>query len=559
MQSYIIQHTPNNLRYLDFTFQFDNQKEFVDVKLPKWRPGRYELGNFAKNIRGFRAYDAEKNQAITFKKIDSHTWRVFASGKNIKINYQYYAATLNAGSTFSDDALLFVNPVNCCMYIDEKINDKIELEIKVKENFKIACSLEKITENKYLALDFHELADSPILSSEELVKKEFFSHGVQFNLWFHGMLSLDEKFIDDVKKYTNTQIEIFGDFPVSSYDYLFIFTNNRAYHGVEHSKGTAIYLGPDTDIFSDRYKDLLGVSSHELFHTWNVKCFRDEKMTPYKYDKENYSELGYIAEGVTTFYGDWTLYRSGVFSKEDFLNELTNLYQKYQNNLGRKYYSVAESSFDTWLDGYELGAPNRKVSIYNEGAIITFIIDVYIRKNSDNKLSMDNVLKELYKNYKLNNKAYNDVIFLNILESISGLDFSEFFENYIYSNKDLTPLFDEALNYHNFEVIKNENIDYIAKYLGVKLTENEGKIQVVSIYPESIAQCIGLNVFDELISINNRKIESINYLNNFIKAVSNSKSELFIHYFSNNCLKKAQVSTIDFNNIYYQDYKVISK
>src|SRR5712672_3181512 len=103
-------------------------------------------------------------------------------------------------------------------------------------------------------------------------------------------------------------------------------------------------------------------------------------MVPYDYTKENYSRLGFVYEGVTTYYGDLFLVRSGVYSVEQFLAEINQRVQRHFDNYGRFNLSVADSSFDTWLDGYVKGIPDRKTSIYDEGSLIALMLDLMIRK-----------------------------------------------------------------------------------------------------------------------------------------------------------------------------------
>ena len=94
---------------------------------------------------------------------------------------------------------------------------------------------------------------------------------------------------------------------------------------MEHHDSTVILLGPSYDVFDRLYTELLGVSSHELYHVWNVKGIRPNDMVPYDYTRENYTELGYVTEGVTTYMGDRILFESNVLIK---LNILKN-YQIY--------------------------------------------------------------------------------------------------------------------------------------------------------------------------------------------------------------------------------------
>jgi predicted metalloprotease with PDZ domain len=178
---------------------------------------------------------------------------------------------------------------------------------------------------------------------------------------------------------------------------------------VEHTNSTVIALGPSYGVMNNKgYEDLLGVSSHELFHAWNIKTIRPVEMMPYDYSRENYSRLGYVAEGVTTYYGDVMLLRSGVFTEEQYLKTFNELLEKHFNNFGRLNLSVADSSFDTWLDGYKQGVPGRKASIYTEGALCAFMLDIIIRKNSNNKRSLDDLMRLLYEEFGKKQRGYSE-------------------------------------------------------------------------------------------------------------------------------------------------------
>ena len=155
-------------------------------------------------------------------------------------------------------------------------------------------------------------------------------------------------------------------------------------------------LKQENKIFKNLYNELLGISSHELYHVWNVKNIRPKTMSPYDFSKENYTHMGYVTEGVTTYMGDRILYESGVFSLEQYFLELEKLFQGHFHNDGRNHYPVSESSWDTWLDGYTGGIPGRKVSIYVEGALIALICDAKIRKETNHKSSLHDVLRSLY-------------------------------------------------------------------------------------------------------------------------------------------------------------------
>src|ERR1035437_4051801 len=101
--NYIISYQKPHDHFIDIEFIADNITENeTSIQLPAWRPGRYELGNFAKNIQKWAAFD-EKGNALSFQKTTKDCWKVNTKGiSTLHIKYNYYAAELNAGSTFLD-------------------------------------------------------------------------------------------------------------------------------------------------------------------------------------------------------------------------------------------------------------------------------------------------------------------------------------------------------------------------------------------------------------------------------------------------------------------------
>jgi predicted metalloprotease with PDZ domain len=370
MISYKIYTDNPSQHYLQIEISYHPTQVIETIQLPSWRPGRYELGNFAKNVRNFKVTNQDRQELI-YQKITKDRWEVNTSqSESIIISYEYYAIDLNAGSTYFSIDQLYINPVNCLMYVDGRENESCSLELLIPDNFTIACSL-PIHGNILNASNFDELADSPLICSPTLQHRNYAVDETIFHLWFQGEVKVDwEKLIPEFTSFTEKQIEKFGQFPVEEYHFLFQIVPFRAYHGVEHCRSTVILLGPSHAVFNDFYSDLLGVSSHELYHTWNVKAIRPIEMFPYNFAKENYSELGYLCEGVTTYMGDLMLFKSNVIGLADYMKELNVQIQKHVENFGRYNYSVAHSSFDTWLDGYVPGTPSRKVSIYTEGCLI---------------------------------------------------------------------------------------------------------------------------------------------------------------------------------------------
>jgi len=258
-----------NRHYIDISCMIEDLKgESVELTFPAWRPGRYELGNFAKNIQKIEVFNTE-GKRLDFKKTSKNSWSVKLNGaKAIRIDYNYFAFELNAGSTYLDETQLYINPVNCFIYDQTKQLEICTVVLDIPEDYKIASGL-KFEENRLQTKSYHQLVDNPFIASNSLKHYEFECEGVQFHLWFQGECKINwPKVKADFMAYTKHQIRAFGAFPVSEYHYLYQITPYRTYHGVEHLNSTVIALGPCYDLMDGLYADFLGVSSHELYHAF---------------------------------------------------------------------------------------------------------------------------------------------------------------------------------------------------------------------------------------------------------------------------------------------------
>jgi len=509
---YIVSYQKPNNHYIDIEFIIDNiNSATINVQLPAWRPGRYELGNFAKNVQKWEAFDQE-GKSLKSKKIKKDLWEVETNGASqIHIKYNYFANEINAGSSYLDDKQLYINGVNCFLYVPDRQNEACELELQLPSDYEVATGLTSNSKHSFKAKDFHELVDSPFIASAGLQHFTFDESNVKFHLWFQGECKPDQNKLEtDFRKFVKNQIEAFGDFPVDEYHFLFQILTYRTYHGVEHSNSTVISLGPSYDIMRTEgwYNELLGVSSHELYHTWNVKQIRPIEMQPYDYSKENYTVMGYLDEGVTTYYGDKFLLTSGVFEWKQYVKTFNQLLDRHFNNFGVNNYSVAQSSFDTWLDGYVKGAPGRKGSIYTEGALIAFMTDIYIMKSSNNKKSLNDVMKKLYQEYAKNGKGISDSDYKNVVEEVSGESYNDIYDNFIHGKVDYTNLLKESLSYIGCELSINPSKKHHESKLGFKVRYDKSKCIIDNIYPNSLAEQKGLSINDEVIAINGIKINN---------------------------------------------------
>ena len=139
----------------------------MQFQLSAWRPGRYELANFAQNIQKWGAFN-EENKSVPFKKIKKDLWEVETKGlEKITIVYNFYSNQLDAGSCYLDEHQLYLNPVNCMFYIVERMEEEYKIELDIPENYKIASSMKQ--EGNILTIKgYNLLSESPIICSDSL-------------------------------------------------------------------------------------------------------------------------------------------------------------------------------------------------------------------------------------------------------------------------------------------------------------------------------------------------------------------------------------------------------
>ena len=362
------------------------------IQLPVWRPGRYERGDFGQYVRGM----AQKTDGgwTALQQTELHRWDCLPTEGEIEVRFRFTAAQLNAGSTWADDALLYVNPVNCLPYHPALADAPVEINLPdIPHTWSLATALPSMAdsdEGLYLsARGTQELMDSPWIAAPpaDLWHGEYEVDGHTFHVHVWGGRHYDEAaFMEAHRKFTEAQMAVFGWLPVPQYHFLYLFPDFPARHGVEHEASTVIAWGPADGLTHDDgqpspgMEEVIDIASHELVHTWNVKRLRPAEWMPYDFSKACPSRLGYVAEGVTTYLGDLFLLEAGVIGMEGWLARFEKLLTRHLWNPGRLQTSVADSSVQTWLDGYSIGVPHRRGNIYVEGAVLAFLCDVALNR-----------------------------------------------------------------------------------------------------------------------------------------------------------------------------------
>ncbi|TAF34672.1 MAG: M61 family peptidase [Cytophagales bacterium] len=506
--SYKVSVPKPNLRYVHLELHITGiESNEISLQLPAWRPGRYVLQHFAKKIQVFEARDPQGNLLHSYK-TSKDKWLILnGNEKQIIVHYTFYANQYDAGGCYVTDNLLYLNPVCCFFYPEGNLNIPYHIELELESSFEVSCGLEQPQPLKLKAKDFYELADCPIVASNCLQHAVFTvqNSDCKFYIWIYGDWKPDwTRLLNDFKAFVEAQIELFGNIPCQEFHFQCLINSEPYYHAVEHHNSTVLMLGPDIRMDTN-YQNLLAISSHELFHVWNIIHIRPQELWPYDFTKENYFRTGFVAEGITTYYGDLMLLRSQTIELSEFFKQQTSNLKAYFDDYGRLNMSVANSSYDLWLDGYEPGVPRRKTSIYHKGNIAAFILDVMIRQFTNNERSLDDLMRALWERFGKKQKGYSEQEYRYLAEEIAGVKLDNYFESFVYGTDRVEEVLQDSYAYLGLELIIEPSNQLSERYFGFKAELKNGIVQVVSIAPGSPA-FETLAEKDEIVAINHKRI-----------------------------------------------------
>ncbi|WP_411273656.1 M61 family metallopeptidase [Daejeonella sp.] len=505
-----VSFTEPQAHYADVEMEISGLKvDQINLKMPVWTPGSYLIREFAKNVESFKASGSTGNM-LNVSKVNKNTWQVnTAKNGSIKVNYRVYSFEISVRTSFVDESHAFLSPTGLFLYPEGKLKLPSTVTIIPYKGWTvISTGLEKVLSkvNTYSAADFDILYDSPIEVGNQDVF-EFNAAGVVHEVAMYGGGNYDKEILKrDMAKIVHEQTKVYGVNPNKRY--VFIVHNfNSGGGGLEHLNSTV--LGASRNAYSTEAGLLrfLALVSHEYFHLWNVKRLRPIALGPFNYDAENYTSNLWIAEGFTAYYQDIFTKRAGLLTPEKYLSGLASAISALENEPGNKVQTASESSFDAWIKQYRPNENSRNstVSYYSKGSVIALIMDLEIIHSTKGKAGLDEVMKAMYDEYYVKQKrGYTDKEFKAMAEKIAGHSFNEIYDNYI--NGLTTIDYNKYLNYAGF-AIRNDAEQVVEPFLGIASSLREGKMIISQVTRGSGAWNDGLNVNDEIVSIDSYVIK----------------------------------------------------
>ncbi len=435
----------------------------IEISMPSWTPGWYTIRPYAANVIKLQAHAGGKR--LPMRAIDKQTWRIETlDNRTFTVEYDYFADNLDVnGAELTQQRGYFLG-TNLFFYVPgHTTGTPSTLKFEIPENWRIATGLKRANEkNTYQARDFDNLVDCPtVIGDFDDYTTTALDKTIHLVIDPKGQMTAEAagKLKEYVSRVIESQGKMFGGLPYDEYWVLYVAGKLRGGGALEHENSTNIMLRavpPDP-------RSLIGVTSHEHFHVWNVKRIKPAALMPYDYSKEQYTGELWFAEGFTNYYGDLHIRRAGINTVEDYLGGLAMKVRNLEFSEARKWVSLSDSSTITWLTygGTEAGFTNFSTNYYNKGELVGLLLDLEIRGVTRNEKSLDDVMRYLFENFYKRGRGYTNEDVMKIASEIAGRSLKDLFDRYVNGTNDLD--YDAGLKHAGYrlqegKVVNVENV-----------------------------------------------------------------------------------------------------
>ncbi|MCV2368279.1 M61 family metallopeptidase [Roseateles oligotrophus] len=500
------------------------------VSLPAWIPGSYLVREFARHLSGLTVTQA--GQPLALEQLDKANWQLRCNAAEpLLLSYRVYAFDSSVRAAFLDADRGFFNGTGLCLKVHGCEHESHAIAFgPLPEGWQVATAMTQTPDGRYQAADYDELVDHPF-ELGRFWQGQFQAGGVAHKLVVSGALpAFDaERLLVDSQRICEAQLAFWhgpeakrhSPLPFGSYTF-FLNAVEDAYGGLEHRASTAL-IAPRRDLprvgqteVSDGYVRLLGLISHEYFHSWNVKRLKPNTFAELDYAQENYTELLWFFEGFTSYYDELMLVRCGLIDEARYLKLLAANFNGVLATPGRKVQSLAQSSFDTWIKYYrpDENSPNSTISYYGKGALVALALDLSLRSADTAPSSLDELMRALWQRSHAGLTtgacgAIGEADILAVITELGGSALAERFEQWVHGTDDL-PL--PAL-FERIAVQLRSDKSTLAQRLGLRVNESGAgagaSLSVKQVLVGSAALAGGLCAGDEILGCNGWRIRRL--------------------------------------------------
>jgi predicted metalloprotease with PDZ domain len=502
--------------------------------MPAWIPGSYMIRDYARHVVAIRA--ESDGREVALEKLDKSRWRAAVTARELTLILEIFAHDESVRGAHLDTSHGFFN--GTCVFPAVVGQEALACDVEIHapeapygKSWRVATSMRRDTAKQYgfggyTASDYAELIDHPV-ECGQLSIGEFDAHGIPHAIAVRGNTRVDmARLCRDLQTVCEQHIAFLGA-PDDLDRYLFLLNApGSGYGGLEHRWSSALICGRDNlpargdEGVSDEYRTFLGLVSHEYFHLWNIKRMKPAAFTPYDLSQEVHTGLLWVFEGITSYYDDLALLRSGLIDVRSYLELLGQAMTRVMRGAGRRRQSIEESSFDAWTKFYkqDANAPNAIVSYYAKGALVALCLDLKLRTLSEGRCSLDAVMREAWQRWGQSGVGMPERGFEQLCQEVSGIDLQDFFDATVRGTGEL-PL-STLLKACGIDLEMRRSTGGKDKggkpadaaavpdvWLGAKLAVQNGKTLFVSVDNGGPAELAGVSPNDELIALDGLRVD----------------------------------------------------
>jgi predicted metalloprotease with PDZ domain len=505
--------------------------------IPAWIPGSYMIRDYARNVISARAESDGKS--VTLRKLDKSTWQAEKAERPLTLVLDVFAYDDNVRGAHLDTTHAYFNGPCVFPAVVGQEDAPCELSIEQPEascaaDWRVATSMRRKAAEAYgygvyEADDYAELIDHPV-EAGPLSIGEFDVNGTPHAIAIRGRTRCDmARLCHDLQILCEHQQSFLGK-PAGLDRYLFLLhAPGKGYGGLEHRWSSSLVCARDClprkgqDDVEEGYRTFLGLASHEYFHLWNVKRMKPAAFTPYDLSTESYTNLLWVFEGITSYYDDLSLLRSGLISERSYLELLGRTITRVQRGSGRSRQSIADSSFDAWTKFYkqDANASNAIVSYYAKGSLVALALDLKLRIETEGKSTLDDVMRICWKRWGETGEGMPEDGLESVAHEVSGLDLVDFFDACVRGTGEL-PLA-ALLREHGIDMCmrptagardkggtKKKPDKLLPVWIGASLVQKEGASVFTSVNNGGPAEIAGVAPGDRAVALDGVALSAAN-------------------------------------------------
>ena len=482
----------------------------IDLMMAVWTPGSYLVREYEKNVENISA-KARDGSPLAIEKTLKNRWRVRTNGApSITVAYRVYCREMGVRSNWVEDGFAMLNGAATFITLADSQKPRVhEVSVELPQAWhRVMTAMPDAPDGggvRFRAPDFDTLVDSPMVIGNPAVyeftvdgKKHYLVNTGEGGLWDGAGIARDlEKIVQQDRK-------LWGSLPYEKYLFLNMITESGG--GIEHKGSTMLMSSRWATRTHKGYLGFLRLASHEYFHAWNVKRLRPLELGPFDYEHEVYPKGLWVSEGFTDYYGALQLYRSGLQTRDEYLEELSGFIQQLQNTPGRLTQSVEMSSYDAWIKQYrpDENSINSSISYYTKGSVIAFVLDAKIRAATKGARTLDDLMRTLYQRYS-GPHGFTEDQFRTAAQEIAGADLSVWFTKALQTTDELD--YTEALDWFGLRFHAHDKPTGKA-WLGATTRSDAGREVITQVRRGTPAYDAGLDAEDEIVGIGDFRLRS---------------------------------------------------